>query len=48
VEVASNVNVHDTKAFMVTEVNILEHLGNGSGAGGCRVNLYITRGTEEE
>ena len=34
----------------VTEVNKWERLGNGSAAGGCRawVNLYITRGTEEE
>jgi hypothetical protein len=33
--------------FMVTEVNKLERLGNGRGAGGW-VNLYILRGTEEE
>ena len=32
----------------VTEVNKLEGLGKGSGARPCRINLYITRGAEEE
>ena len=42
--------MHETKAFAVTEVNKSERLANGSGARHCRawINLYITRGTEEE
>jgi hypothetical protein len=42
--------MHETKAFTVTEVNKREHLGSGSGARHYMtwINLYITRGTEEE
>ena len=45
-----NVNMHETKAFMVTEVKKRKRLGNRSGARHCRawINLYISRGTEEE
>ena len=49
-EEASNVNMHETKAFTVTEVNKRECLGNGSETRRCGawINLYITRGTEEK
>jgi hypothetical protein len=42
--------MHETKAFIITEVIKRELLGNRSTARHCRawIHLYITRGTEEE